>query len=96
MERLLKKQDSKAAKAAKTKITKTSVPVITYRQNLQMACIQLPDNVEYPLKANKIKDPPKPVLCSMNCGNFKRYSCSRTGKPLCSLSCYQKNKLLTA
>lgn len=94
MERLLKKQDSKAAKQAKTKVTKTSVPVITYRQTLQSTCIQLPETVNFPLAHTKIAYLPKPTLCTMNCGNLKKYSCSRTGKPLCSLKCYKKNALL--
>lgn len=32
------------------------------------------------------------VLCGVeNCENPKRYSCSKTGIPLCSLECYRKN-----
>jgi len=32
------------------------------------------------------------VNCTVpGCTNLKKYSCSRTGLPLCSLECYKKN-----
>ncbi|TPP58733.1 hypothetical protein FGIG_08021 [Fasciola gigantica] len=30
-------------------------------------------------------------LCALGCGRFKRYTCSTTGRPLCSLSCYKQS-----
>ncbi|KAL1501132.1 hypothetical protein ABEB36_006517 [Hypothenemus hampei] len=93
MERLLKKQDSKATKQTKSKTTKTNAPVIIYRQNCESTIVSFPDGMEYPLKPSKVLEPTRPVMCIMNCGNFKKYSCSRTGVPLCSLECYKQNIL---
>lgn len=91
MERLLKKQESKATKSAKVKSNKNTAPVIIYRNNSDGAVIQCPPNFDFPLKAAKIPPPSKPKFCSMGCGNLKKYSCSRTGAALCSLACYKRN-----
>lgn len=91
MERLLKKQESKATKAAKVKSNKTSAPVIIYRQNIDGAVLHCPPDFEYPLKPTKMPEPSKPKYCSMGCGNLKKYSCSQTGAALCSLACYKRN-----
>ncbi|RZC42298.1 zf-HIT domain containing protein [Asbolus verrucosus] len=92
MERLLKKQESKAAKAAKIKIAKTSAPMILYRQNSNMTTMVFPAGMDWPLKSStEKKEPPKPKFCAMGCGNLKKYSCSQTKAPLCSLTCYKKN-----
>lgn len=96
MERLLKKQESKASKVtSKGKPSKRQVPLITYRMTLSGSSISLPPGQEFSLQPAKVKDPPSPVMCGVNqCKNPKRYSCSRTGVPLCSLECYKANLLL--
>lgn len=91
MERLLKKQESKAAKAAKFKVAKSSAPMIVYRQNLRTTTLSFPVGMDWPLKISEASEPPKPILC--RCGNVKKYNCSKTNAPLCSLTCYNKNKL---
>lgn len=91
MERLLKKQESKATKVTKVRSNRNSVPVVVYRQNSKGATLHYPVNVDFPLKTFKIKDPPPLKYCSLGCGNLKRYNCSRTGAALCSLSCYKQN-----
>jgi INO80 complex subunit B len=92
MERLLKKQESKAAKAAKIKIAKNSAPMILYRQNPHITTMSFPPDMQLPLEnLPKRKAPPKPVYCIMGCGNLKKYSCSQTNAPLCSLACYKNN-----
>lgn len=91
MERLLKKQESKLGKTSKAKSTRNTCPVIIYRQSAEGRFIKCPSDMEYPLKAGKIINHPQPVYCSMNCGNVKKYNCSQTGVPLCSLECYKKN-----
>lgn len=91
MERLLKKQESKLGKTTKAKFTRNTVPLIIYRQNVDSTFIKYPDNIDYPLKSGKVQAPPPPKYCSMNCGNIKKYNCSKTGVPLCSLECYKKN-----
>lgn len=91
MERLLKKQESKATKASKVKTNRSSVPVITYKMTENGGSLIYPHGVDFPLKAEKIKEPPPLKYCGMGCGNLKKYSCSRTGVALCSLECYKKN-----
>lgn len=91
MERLLKKQETKLAKTTKVKFSKNNFPVILYRQSAEGTFIKFPCTMEYPLQSDKVVVPPKPVYCNMNCGNIKKYNCSQTGVPLCSLDCYKKN-----
>ncbi|CAG9764288.1 unnamed protein product [Ceutorhynchus assimilis] len=93
MERLLKKQDSKATKQAKYRTTRTNDPLIIYKQNCFTTVLSLPEGIDFPLKPQKVHKPKKQSLCSMGCGNFKKYSCSKTGVPLCSLECYKKNNV---
>lgn len=91
MERLLKKQESKLGKSLKPKQTKTSVPTILYKQNMAQTLLFYPPNFEFPISEQKVKVSLSVVYCSMNCGNLKKYTCSKTGAPLCSLECYKKN-----
>lgn len=93
MERLLKKQDSKAAKQAKSKVVKSSIPAIVYKQNMEKTVMLFPEGFDYPLQCNKILQIPEKKYCCMDCGNLKKYSCSRTGNPLCSLDCYKRHLL---
>lgn len=91
MERLLKKQESKAAKSVRSRHAKSTAPAILYKQNVDSTILAYPINTEFPIAAVKVKPIPDPVYCSMRCGNLKKYSCSKTGVPLCSLVCYKKN-----
>lgn len=89
MERLLKKQESKANKI-KPKMNRSSVPSIIYTQSVHKATITFPQYVEYPLKKATISYP-NLKYCAMNCGNLKKYNCSQTLIPICSLACYKQN-----
>lgn len=89
MERLLKKQDSKAAKQAKPKVVKSCIPAIIYKQNIEKTVMLFPEGCDYPLQCKKISQIPEKKYCSMGCGNLRKYSCSKTGNPLCSLECYK-------
>lgn len=91
MERLLKKQDSKAVKSTKIRPQKQQVPVISYKNTQDGIFLSFPFN--YPLLQEKMGvTPPKKILCGIvGCKNIKRYSCSKTNIPLCSLECYKKN-----
>lgn len=97
MERLLKKQESKASKViSKGKLSRRQVPLITYRLTLEGSSISLPPGEDFPLQAAKEKEPSAKVFCGVNqCKNLKKYSCSRTGVPLCSLECYKANLAIT-
>nr|CAD7259198.1 unnamed protein product [Timema shepardi] len=94
MERLLKKQDSKNVKNSnKCRSLRKQVPRVTYCIDGNGASISLPLDVEFPLKPQLAKPPPVVVHCGVTgCTNPKRYSCSQTGVPLCSLECYRKNQ----
>ncbi|XP_076232194.1 INO80 complex subunit B isoform X3 [Calliopsis andreniformis] len=93
MERLLKKQESKASKViSKGKPSRRQVPLVTYRLTLEKSSISLPPGEDFPLQSTQAKEPPAQVLCGVNqCKNPKKYSCSKTGVPLCSLECYKTN-----
>ncbi|KAL0111434.1 hypothetical protein PUN28_012971 [Cardiocondyla obscurior] len=96
MERLLKKQESKASKViSKGRLSKRQVPLVTYRLTIEGSSISLPPGENFPLSPIKGKSPSKQILCGVNgCKNPKRYSCSKTGIPLCSLKCYKTNLLV--
>ncbi|XP_011175516.1 INO80 complex subunit B isoform X2 [Solenopsis invicta] len=97
MERLLKKQESKASKVvSKGRLSKRQVPLVTYRLTIEGSSISLPPGENFPLSPAKERSPPKQILCGVNqCKNLKKYSCSKTGMPLCSLKCYKANLLLS-
>lgn len=91
MERLLKKQDSKMVKSTKMRPVKQQLPVISYRNTADKITLSFPLHIEFP-KAKPPIDPPKAKLCGITgCKYPKRYSCSKTNVPLCSLECYKKN-----
>ncbi|XP_046680477.1 INO80 complex subunit B-like [Homalodisca vitripennis] len=68
------------------------VPSVTLCYSLDNITITLPPDVDFPLAAVRSVGPPPAKLCGVQgCTNLKRYSCSKTGVPLCSLQCYRKN-----
>lgn len=96
MDRLLKKQESKNLKnAQKGKPIRKIEPMIVYKNNNNEVTLSLPAGVPYPIEHQSPKEAPKPTKCGINgCDNIKRYNCSKTGVPLCSLECYKKNLVL--
>lgn len=95
MDRLLKKQDNKQTKQLTKKAVKKNVLTICYRNTIDGVSITLPPGIEFPLD-RKTELPPPPVTeCGVQgCSNPKKYSCSKTGVPLCSLQCYKINLAL--
>ncbi|GFG35898.1 hypothetical protein Cfor_08743 [Coptotermes formosanus] len=95
MERLLKKQESKAGKSSnRSRSARKQVPRVTYRNTVDGISISLPPSLEFPLQSQTIvgKLTPLAVQCGMEgCTNMKKYCCSQTGMQLCSLDCYRKN-----
>lgn len=102
MERLLKKQDSRANKNTKTRQVKSVEPVVSYRSTQSGMTITFPPDFDIPLFGSW-NNPQQPQCigggkastassgeCTM-CGSAKRYNCSRTNIPLCSLKCYKLN-----
>ncbi|KAK7073352.1 INO80 complex subunit B [Halocaridina rubra] len=96
VDRLLKKQDSKVGKVNnKVKSSKKEIPMYSYVNNQDMISVSLPTSFSFFLDTQKEKEPPKPKLCGVaGCTNLKKYACSKTGVPLCSLECYKTNLAL--
>ncbi|XP_044741795.1 INO80 complex subunit B [Chrysoperla carnea] len=93
MERLLKKQETKINKSAKMK-AKRNVPLISYKQNLQEITLSFPETVEFDMRSKLLSEQkiPERILCGVaGCKNPKKYACSITKVPLCSLQCYKMN-----
>lgn len=94
MERLLKKHESKSKTNAKGRMARNTVNNIIYISKNDQVSLLFPEGVEFPLKKSSIKFPPAQKMCGVDgCENPKKYSCSRTGLPLCSLQCYNANQL---
>lgn len=93
MDRLLKKQESKNLKnTQKGKIFKKIEPMISYKITDTQISLSFPPGIPFPLESKPSIEIPKPTLCGIGgCTNIKKYNCSKTGVPLCSLECYKKN-----
>ncbi len=100
MERLLNKKESSAVIKASLKATgttpgkdsETKVAKVVYRDTKEGPSLTFPPNFSIPIPKLEPKIPPKAIKCAIEtCMNIKRYNCSKTGKPLCSLQCYKKN-----
>lgn len=92
MDRLLKKQDTKATKVNKNKPIKVTVPLISYRDSIDDgAFLTFPPLDEYSLKPAGPIEIPKPIFCAVCTTNTKRYNCAKTNAPLCSFHCYKIN-----
>lgn len=93
LDRLLKKQDSNKKKGKGSK--KANIPRLRYTSNLSGITIAIPVGLQLKFPAQTAKHPKPKEMCGITgCKNLKKYSCSRTGVPLCSLECYKKNSLL--
>lgn len=95
MDRLLKKQDSKNLKnAQRGRPAKRQEPTMVYKNSATEISLSLPPGLPFPLQAMPPREAPKPIKCGISgCDNVKKYNCSKTGTPLCSLGCYNKNLL---
>jgi INO80 complex subunit B len=92
MERILKKQDSKMVKSTKNRPNKFAHPVISYKNSVDGISLSYPINFANVIQAKLPIEPPTPIKCSISgCNNTKKYNCSKTNVPLCSLACYKKN-----
>lgn len=92
IERLLKKTDAKI-KGSKKLMKRTDVPKVTYiYSQVNGPSLSLPPGINFLLQAQVAKAPAAAIQCGVEgCSNTKKYSCSKTGVPLCSLECYKKN-----
>ncbi|TRY93539.1 hypothetical protein DNTS_022864 [Danionella cerebrum] len=95
IERLTKTSRAKIKSLKERRAQQNQVPMVRYSSSSnQGTSISYPSGVPVPA-AFVPMHPPVPVNCGVSgCGQQKRYSCSKTGTPLCSLECYKKNLLL--
>ncbi|KAM8939638.1 INO80 complex subunit B [Pelodytes ibericus] len=93
IERLTKTSKSRGVKPARERRGRLPpCPTIRYQQTAHAITVSYPTGVPGPVPAEPRAALPAPTLCSVpGCGNPKKYSCSKTRAPLCSLECYQKN-----
>lgn len=100
MDRLLKKQESKLCKVGNHKAKqRTGEPIITYKSTRDhQSLVTFPADYDLGVftggggKEMRVGDEKesKGKLCAM-CDTPKRYNCSKTNTPLCSLQCYQEH-----
>ncbi|XP_023681200.2 INO80 complex subunit B isoform X1 [Paramormyrops kingsleyae] len=94
IERLTKTSKAKIKSMRERKARQTPCPMVRYCDSAHGTTISFPQGVPTPVVAAP-RPLPVPVSCGVTgCSNLKRYSCSRTGIPLCSLDCYRKNLLV--
>ena len=96
MDTLLKKKDSKATKQIKTakSSNKEDSPRISYVSNGEGISLSYPLGEQFPLVQSNSVTPPAPAACHITgCRNKKKYNSTKTGHPLCSLSCYKADIL---
>ena len=71
---------------------KADTPKVTYVCNENGISVSLPAGIPFPIEAQRVDKPPSKPKCGVKgCRNERKYSCSKTGIPLCSLQCYKKN-----
>ncbi|KAL4660921.1 INO80 complex subunit B [Arapaima gigas] len=94
IERLTKTSKAKIKSMRERRSRQSLCPMIRYSDSVHGTTISFPMGVATPTASAPLPLP-VPVCCGVSgCCNLKRYSCSRTGTPLCSLECYRKNLLV--
>ncbi|XP_012728524.2 INO80 complex subunit B isoform X2 [Fundulus heteroclitus] len=92
IERLTKTSKAKIKSLKDRKSKQNQCPMVRYSDSARGIAISFPTGVPAPAPAPPLHPPLAPVNCGVNgCSNLKKYSCSKTGVPLCSLECYRKN-----
>lgn len=92
IERLTKTSKAKIKSMREKKSKLSQCPTVRYSDSALGISISFPTGVPAPVPVPPCP-PPAPVSCGI-CTNLKKYSCSKTGVPLCSLECYKRNLLL--
>ncbi|KAM9833299.1 INO80 complex subunit B [Syngnathus typhle] len=91
IERLTKTSKAKIKSTREKKSKLSQCPIVRYSDSSRGVTISFPAGVPAPAP-----HPPPPLVPPVSCGvsgcsNPKKYSCSKTGVPLCSLQCYKRN-----
>ncbi|XP_034712243.1 INO80 complex subunit B isoform X2 [Etheostoma cragini] len=95
IERLTKTSKAKIKSMRERKSKQNQCPMVRYSDCAQGMAISFPIGVPAPVPTPPCPPPAAPVNCGASgCSNLKKYSCSKTRVPLCSLECYKRNLLL--
>lgn len=95
IERLTKTSKAKIKSLKEKRSRQNQCPMVRYSDSVQGMIISYPAGVVAPAPAPPRPPPVAPVSCGVSgCQNLKKYCCSKTGVPLCSLECYKRNLLL--
>ncbi|KAM8900132.1 INO80 complex subunit B isoform 2-T6 [Spinachia spinachia] len=95
IERLTKTSKAKIKSMRERKSKQNQCPMIRYSDCALGMAVSFPAGVTAPTPAPPRPPPAAPASCGVRgCTNRKKYSCSKTGVPLCSLRCYEANLLL--
>ncbi|XP_064420383.1 INO80 complex subunit B [Latimeria chalumnae] len=94
IERLTKTNKAKVKTLKEKKSKQSQCPMVRYSNTVEKITISFPQGIPAPLPSTT--QPLRPIAtCGVGgCTNKKKYSCSKTGVPLCSLECYKKNMLV--
>lgn len=95
IERLTKTSKAKIKSLRDRKSKQNQCPMVRFSDTAQGVAISFPLGVPAPSPVPPRAQPPAPVQCGVSgCSNVKKYACSKSGVPLCSLECYKRNMLL--
>lgn len=94
IERLTKTNKAKVKTLRERKTKRMHCPIIRYSNNAIGITVSFPHGYPAPLPAPSMPVPIPTTCVVEGCSNFKKYSCSKTGLPLCSLECYKKNLVI--
>lgn len=95
IERLTKTSKAKIKSMRDRKSKQNQCPMVRYSDTAQGVAISFPAGVQAPCPGPPRAPPPGLVQCGVSgCINVKKYACSKTGVPLCSLECYKRNLVL--
>ncbi|XP_072314974.1 INO80 complex subunit B [Eucyclogobius newberryi] len=95
IERLTKTSKAKIKSMRERKAKLNQCPMVRYLDTKEGVAISFPSGVQAPCPVPPRAPPPGPPKCGVSgCANVKKYACSKTGVPLCSLECYKRNLLL--
>ncbi|XP_075441193.1 INO80 complex subunit B [Ascaphus truei] len=93
IERLTKTNKSRTTKSPRERRGRQPpCPMIRYLHTADAVTVSFPQGVPCPAPAEPLPALPAPTVCGApGCANPKKYSCSTTHTPLCSLECYRAN-----
>uniref|UniRef100_A0A674GSH7 INO80 complex subunit B-like conserved region domain-containing protein n=1 Tax=Taeniopygia guttata TaxID=59729 RepID=A0A674GSH7_TAEGU len=92
IERLTRTHKAKVRALRERRARPAACPVVHYRSTADGVTVSFPPGCRC-----RCPPPPPPAApparpCAVpGCPNARRYSCARTGRPLCSLGCYRRN-----